>query len=64
MYLYISLKLFSYIVSDCDSVEVMHERLKWLGDTAEDAVGQAMKAGKFKPLPLSFSLCIYIIYVL
>ncbi|CAL9132296.1 unnamed protein product [Musa acuminata var. zebrina] len=40
-------QLHGYIVSDCDSVEVMHERLKWLGDTAEDAVGQAMKAGNY-----------------
>lgn len=40
-------KLFSsrYIVSDCDSIEVMVDSHKFLGDTNEDAVAQTVKAG-------------------
>ncbi|XP_052210535.1 probable beta-D-xylosidase 5 [Diospyros lotus] len=37
--------LHGYIVSDCDSLEVMVDGHKWLGDTPEDAVAQALKAG-------------------
>ncbi|XP_027184166.1 probable beta-D-xylosidase 5 [Coffea eugenioides] len=37
--------LHGYIVSDCDSIEVMRDRHKWLNDDAEDAVSQALKAG-------------------
>lgn len=35
-----------YIVSDCDSAEVIHDAQKWLGDTQEDTVAQVLKAGK------------------
>ncbi|XP_019054811.1 PREDICTED: probable beta-D-xylosidase 2 [Nelumbo nucifera] len=34
-----------YIVSDCDSVQVIVENNKWLGDSPEGGVAQAMKAG-------------------
>ncbi|KZV57076.1 beta-xylosidase/alpha-L-arabinofuranosidase 1-like [Dorcoceras hygrometricum] len=34
-----------YIVSDCDSIEVMINHQKWLKDEPEDAVAQALKAG-------------------
>ncbi|XP_022893830.1 beta-xylosidase/alpha-L-arabinofuranosidase 2-like [Olea europaea var. sylvestris] len=37
--------LHGYIVSDCDSIEVMVDNQKWLHDEPEDAVSQAMKAG-------------------
>ncbi|KAJ9135930.1 hypothetical protein P3X46_033050 [Hevea brasiliensis] len=37
--------LHGYIVSDCDSIEVMVHGQKWLGDTQEDAVSQVLKAG-------------------
>ncbi|OVA16673.1 Glycoside hydrolase [Macleaya cordata] len=37
--------LHGYIVSDCDSIEVMLHGHKWLGDTEEDAVSQVLKAG-------------------
>ncbi|XP_052206829.1 probable beta-D-xylosidase 5 [Diospyros lotus] len=37
--------LHGYIVSDCDSIEVMIDGHKWLGDTPEDAVAQTLKAG-------------------
>ncbi|XP_038711090.1 probable beta-D-xylosidase 5 isoform X1 [Tripterygium wilfordii] len=37
--------LHGYIVSDCDSIEVMHDDHKWLGDSKEDAVAQVLKAG-------------------
>ncbi|CAH9055689.1 unnamed protein product [Cuscuta europaea] len=37
--------LHGYIVSDCDSIDVMVNNHKWLGDTPEDAVSQALKAG-------------------
>ncbi|KDP30466.1 hypothetical protein JCGZ_16145 [Jatropha curcas] len=40
----ISLML-EYIVSDCDSIQVMVERHKFLGDTKEDAVARTLKAG-------------------
>ncbi|CAK7355190.1 unnamed protein product [Dovyalis caffra] len=36
----------TYIVSDCDSIEVMVDNHKWLGDTKEDAVAGTMRAGK------------------
>lgn len=36
---------FRYIVSDCDSIEVMHDSVKWLGYTEEEAVAQVMRAG-------------------
>ncbi|URE40679.1 Glycosyl hydrolase family 3 N terminal domain [Musa troglodytarum] len=38
-------KLHGYIVSDCDSLEVMHHGHKWLGDTPEAAVSQTLRAG-------------------
>ncbi|KAJ0966122.1 hypothetical protein J5N97_027260 [Dioscorea zingiberensis] len=38
-------KLHGYIVSDCDSVEVMHDAQQWLGDTPEESVMRAMRAG-------------------
>lgn len=34
-----------YIVSDCDSIDVMVDDHKFLDDTKEDAVAQAFKAG-------------------
>ncbi|KAL2473743.1 putative beta-D-xylosidase 5 [Forsythia ovata] len=37
--------LHGYIVSDCDSVQVMIDNHKWLSDEPEDAVSQALKAG-------------------
>ncbi|KAJ8758836.1 hypothetical protein K2173_002615 [Erythroxylum novogranatense] len=37
--------LHGYIVSDCDSIEVMVDGHKWLVDTGEDAVAQTLKAG-------------------
>ncbi|KAM7280149.1 hypothetical protein ACFE04_007283 [Oxalis oulophora] len=37
--------LHGYIVSDCDSIEVMVNGHKWLGDTKEDASAQVLKAG-------------------
>ncbi|XP_015574947.2 probable beta-D-xylosidase 5 [Ricinus communis] len=37
--------LHGYIVSDCDSIEVMVDNHKFLGDTNEDAVAQVLKAG-------------------
>ncbi|XP_071924046.1 beta-xylosidase/alpha-L-arabinofuranosidase 2-like [Coffea arabica] len=37
--------LHGYIVSDCDSIEVMYKNHKWLNDTPEAAVAQALKAG-------------------
>ncbi|KAI6703474.1 hypothetical protein NL676_012610 [Syzygium grande] len=37
--------LHGYIVSDCDSVQVMVDYQKFLGDTNEDAVARALKAG-------------------
>ncbi|KAJ6741054.1 SUGAR HYDROLASE-RELATED [Salix purpurea] len=37
--------LHGYIVSDCDSLQVMVDDHKWLGDTKEDAVAQTLKAG-------------------
>ncbi|XP_075088597.1 beta-xylosidase/alpha-L-arabinofuranosidase 1-like isoform X2 [Nicotiana tabacum] len=37
--------LHGYIVSDCDSIEVMLHGHKWLGDEPEDAVAQGLKAG-------------------
>ncbi|XP_052179896.1 beta-xylosidase/alpha-L-arabinofuranosidase 1-like [Diospyros lotus] len=37
--------LHGYIVSDCDSIEVMVDGHKWLGDSPEDAVAQTLKAG-------------------
>ncbi|XP_031249789.1 probable beta-D-xylosidase 5 [Pistacia vera] len=37
--------LHGYIVSDCDSIEVMVDDHKFLGDTNEDAVARTLKAG-------------------
>ncbi|KAL5981648.1 hypothetical protein ACLOJK_015711 [Asimina triloba] len=37
--------LHGYIVSDCDSIEVMHHGHKWLGDNEVDAVAQVFRAG-------------------
>ncbi|XAR72445.1 Non-reducing end alpha-L-arabinofuranosidase, partial [Bertholletia excelsa] len=37
--------LHGYIVSDCDSIEVMIDHQHWLNDQPEDAVAQALKAG-------------------
>nr|XP_011460171.1 PREDICTED: beta-xylosidase/alpha-L-arabinofuranosidase 1-like [Fragaria vesca subsp. vesca] len=37
--------LHGYIVSDCDSLEVMVNGHKWLGDTGVEASAQALKAG-------------------
>ncbi|KAI3456047.1 hypothetical protein Pfo_012710 [Paulownia fortunei] len=37
--------LHGYIVSDCDSIEVMLDDQKWLNDEPEDAVAQTLKAG-------------------
>ncbi|KAJ8761943.1 hypothetical protein K2173_006545 [Erythroxylum novogranatense] len=37
--------LHGYIVSDCDSIEVMLHAQHWLGDAPEDAVAQTLKAG-------------------
>ncbi|WOG85002.1 hypothetical protein DCAR_0104188 [Daucus carota subsp. sativus] len=37
--------LHGYIVSDCDSIEVMIDNQKWLNDKPEDTVSQALKAG-------------------
>jgi beta-D-xylosidase 4 len=43
---YLNLCVFCrYIVSDCDSLEVMVNGHKWLGDTGVDAAAQALKAG-------------------
>ncbi|OAY62546.1 putative beta-D-xylosidase 2 [Ananas comosus] len=38
-------QLHGYIVSDCDSIEVIYERQKWLNGTPEEAVARVMKAG-------------------
>nr|XP_010914750.1 beta-xylosidase/alpha-L-arabinofuranosidase 2-like [Elaeis guineensis] len=38
-------KLNGYIVSDCDSLDVIYHVMNWLGDTQEDAIGQTLKAG-------------------
>nr|GMD08228.1 beta-xylosidase/alpha-L-arabinofuranosidase 1-like [Ipomoea batatas] len=38
--------LHGYIVSDCDSIDVMVNDHKWLSDQPEDAVAQTLKAGK------------------
>lgn len=37
--------LHGYIVADCDSIQVMVDYHKFLGDTNEDAVARALKAG-------------------
>ncbi|KAL5995141.1 hypothetical protein ACLOJK_025199 [Asimina triloba] len=37
--------LHGYIVSDCDSIEVIHHGHKWLHDTPEEAVRQVLRAG-------------------
>ncbi|KAJ7947214.1 Beta-D-xylosidase [Quillaja saponaria] len=37
--------LHGYIVSDCDSIDVIVKDQKWLGDTSEDAVAHVLKAG-------------------
>ncbi|KAK1290990.1 putative beta-D-xylosidase 5 [Acorus calamus] len=37
--------LHGYIVSDCDSIEVMHHDRSWLNGVEEDQVSQAMRAG-------------------
>ncbi|XP_060185167.1 beta-xylosidase/alpha-L-arabinofuranosidase 1-like [Lycium barbarum] len=37
--------LHGYIVSDCDSIDVMLNDQKWLRDSPEDAVAQGLKAG-------------------
>ncbi|XP_006858943.2 beta-xylosidase/alpha-L-arabinofuranosidase 1 [Amborella trichopoda] len=37
--------LHGYIVSDCDSLEVMHHGHKFLNDTPEDTVAQTLRAG-------------------
>ncbi|KAL2484224.1 putative beta-D-xylosidase 5 [Forsythia ovata] len=37
--------LHGYIVSDCDSIEVIINHHKWLKDLPEDAVAQGLKAG-------------------
>ncbi|KAK6124078.1 hypothetical protein DH2020_042163 [Rehmannia glutinosa] len=37
--------LHGYIVSDCDSIQVILDDHKWLDDEPEDAVAQALKAG-------------------
>lgn len=34
-----------YIVSDCDSIQVLVDNHKYLGDTREDAVAQTLRAG-------------------
>lgn len=36
---------YRYIVSDCDSIEVLVDGHKWLGDSKEDAVAHVLKAG-------------------
>lgn len=38
--------LYRYIVTDCDSLEVMFKDQKFLDDMPEDAVAQALRAGK------------------
>ncbi|KAM1213282.1 hypothetical protein PS2_004713 [Malus domestica] len=48
--------LHGYIVSDCDSLEVMVNGHKWLGDTKEDAAAQALKAGYSKLITLGMDL--------
>lgn len=37
--------LHGYIVSDCDSIQVMVENQRFLGDTPEDATAQVLRAG-------------------
>ncbi|KAJ4844095.1 hypothetical protein Tsubulata_006482 [Turnera subulata] len=37
--------LHGYIVSDCDSIEVLVDGHHWLGDTKEDAVAHTLRAG-------------------
>ncbi|XP_021595118.2 probable beta-D-xylosidase 5 [Manihot esculenta] len=37
--------LHGYIVSDCDSIQVLVDNHKYLGDTREDAVAQTLRAG-------------------
>ncbi|KAJ4850172.1 putative beta-D-xylosidase 5 [Turnera subulata] len=38
--------LHGYIVSDCDSIEVLVDGHHWLGDTKEDAVAHTLRAGE------------------
>ncbi|KAL9404038.1 hypothetical protein Peur_001010 [Populus x canadensis] len=40
------LKMVIYIVSDCDSIQVMVDNHKWLGDTKEDVVAQVLFKGR------------------
>lgn len=53
-----------YIVSDCDSIEVMVDGHKWLGDTQEDAVSQVLKAGKCYKMDFFFFFCYFPFYIL
>ncbi|KAJ4831709.1 hypothetical protein Tsubulata_008367, partial [Turnera subulata] len=39
--------LHGYIVSDCDSIEVLVDGHHWLGDTKEDAVAHTLRAGEY-----------------
>lgn len=39
--------IFSYIVSDCDSIEVMVDNQTWINDKFEDAASQTLRAGLF-----------------
>lgn len=38
--------LYRYIVTDCDSLDVMFKDQKFLDDMPEDAVAQALRAGR------------------
>lgn len=46
-YCYHSNDVFRYIVADCDSVEVIAERQRWLHDSPEAAIAETLKAGEF-----------------
>ncbi|XP_058083465.1 probable beta-D-xylosidase 2 [Magnolia sinica] len=37
--------LHGYIVSDCDSIQVMHDNHRWLNETQEEAAAQVLRAG-------------------
>jgi hypothetical protein len=37
---------YRYIVSDCDSIQVMVDNHKWLGNTKEDVVAQVLTKGR------------------
>lgn len=56
--------IFRYIVSDCDSIEVMVDNQTWINDKFEDAASQTLRAGLFIMYILSVpKLKTYILFV-